>query len=145
MTQQLVIDSAHGATYHIARHVFHELGADVTAIGNQPDGKNINDGCGATSPASLQNAVDKCRLPGMKTEWGSYYEDTNYSTAGMSAKERQVTALLEFMLKEIGPSVYNGAITEAQAFLRARLGDLEATCYEPEFPHWPKGTSVRRK
>lgn len=57
----------------------------------------------------------------------------------------QVTALLEFMLKEIGPSVYNGAITDAQAFLRARLGDLEATCYEPEFSYWPKGTSVRRK
>lgn len=57
----------------------------------------------------------------------------------------QVTALLEFMLKEIGPSVYNGAIADAQAFLRARLGDLEATCYEPEFTYWPKGTSVRRK
>jgi uncharacterized protein (DUF2164 family) len=57
----------------------------------------------------------------------------------------QVTALLEFMLKEIGPAVYNGAIADAQAFLRARLGDLEATCYEPEFSYWPKGTSVRRK
>lgn len=57
----------------------------------------------------------------------------------------QVTALLEFMLQEIGPSVYNGAIADAQAFLRARLGDLEATCYEPEFTYWPKGTSVRRK
>lgn len=57
----------------------------------------------------------------------------------------QVTALLEFMLKEIGPSVYNGAIADAQAFLRARLGDLEATCYEPEFTYWPKGTSIRRK
>lgn len=57
----------------------------------------------------------------------------------------QLTALLEFLLKEIGPSVYNGAIIDAQAFLRDRLGDLEATCYEPEFSYWPKGTSVRRK
>jgi uncharacterized protein (DUF2164 family) len=57
----------------------------------------------------------------------------------------QLRALLEFVLKEIGPSVYNGAIADAQAFLRARLGDLEATCYEPEFSYWPKGSSVRRK
>lgn len=54
---KIVVDSAHGATYHIARHVFHELGADVIAIGVQPDGKNINDGYGATAPANLRTAV----------------------------------------------------------------------------------------
>ena len=54
---KLVVDCAHGAAYHIARHVFHELGADVVAIGVQPDGKNINDGYGATAPANLQQAV----------------------------------------------------------------------------------------
>lgn len=58
---KIVVDCAHGAAYHIARHVFHELGADVTAIGIQPDGKNINNGCGATSPASLQSAVREHR------------------------------------------------------------------------------------
>ena len=54
---KIVVDSAHGAAYHIARHVFHELGAEVIAIGAQPDGKNINAGCGATAPANLQKAV----------------------------------------------------------------------------------------
>ena len=54
---KIVVDSAHGATYHIARHVFHELGADVVAIGAQPDGKNINDGYGATAPENLRKAV----------------------------------------------------------------------------------------
>jgi phosphoglucosamine mutase len=54
---KIVVDSAHGATYHIAQHVFHELGAEVVAIGVQPDGKNINDGYGATAPANLQKAV----------------------------------------------------------------------------------------
>ena len=54
---KLVVDSAHGAAYHIARHVFHELGADVVAIGAHPDGKNINENYGATSPANLQQAV----------------------------------------------------------------------------------------
>ena len=54
---KIVVDSAHGATYHIARHVFHELGADVIAIGAQPDGKNINAGYGATAPENLRRAV----------------------------------------------------------------------------------------
>jgi phosphoglucosamine mutase len=56
---KVVVDSAHGATYHIARNVFHELGADVIAIGAQPDGCNINDGYGATAPANLQKAVQE--------------------------------------------------------------------------------------
>jgi phosphoglucosamine mutase len=54
---KLVLDSAHGATYHVARHVFHELGADVVAIGNQPDGLNINEGCGAVHPEGLRRVV----------------------------------------------------------------------------------------
>ena len=54
---KIVVDCAHGAAYHIAGHVFHELGADVVAIGAQPDGRNINDGYGATSPVNLQKAV----------------------------------------------------------------------------------------
>ncbi len=54
---KIVVDSAHGATYHIAQNVFHELGADVIAIGAQPDGKNINDGYGATAPENLRKAV----------------------------------------------------------------------------------------
>lgn len=53
----LVVDCAHGAAYHIAPHVFHELGADVIAIGNQPDGFNINAGYGATAPDNLIRAV----------------------------------------------------------------------------------------
>jgi phosphoglucosamine mutase len=52
-----VVDCAHGATYHIAPHVFHELGADVIAIGTKPDGLNINHECGATHPQTLSKAV----------------------------------------------------------------------------------------
>ncbi|PFH11983.1 phosphoglucosamine mutase [Collimonas sp. PA-H2] len=53
----IVVDSAHGAAYHIAPHVFHELGAEVIAIGNQPNGFNINAGFGATAPDALALAV----------------------------------------------------------------------------------------
>ncbi|HXF16513.1 MAG TPA: phosphoglucosamine mutase [Burkholderiales bacterium] len=54
---KLVVDCAHGATYHVATHVFHELGAEVVAIGAQPDGLNINRDCGATHPQMLARAV----------------------------------------------------------------------------------------
>ena len=54
---RIVVDCAHGATYHVAPHVLHELGAEVIAIGNAPNGYNINDQCGATSTAALTAAV----------------------------------------------------------------------------------------
>jgi phosphoglucosamine mutase len=54
---KVVVDCAHGAAYNIAPHVFHELGAEVIAIGNKPSGYNINDGYGATSPAAMAAAV----------------------------------------------------------------------------------------
>jgi len=54
---KIVVDCAHGAAYHIAPHVFHELGAEVVAIGNKPDGFNINAGFGATDPDAMSAAV----------------------------------------------------------------------------------------
>ncbi|HUH39485.1 MAG TPA: phosphoglucosamine mutase [Castellaniella sp.] len=54
---RLVVDAAHGAAYHIAPHVFRELGAEVTTIGCEPDGFNINEGVGATHPEALVAAV----------------------------------------------------------------------------------------
>ncbi len=53
----IVVDCAHGATYHIAPNVFRELGANVIEIGTQPNGTNINDGCGATSMDAISKAV----------------------------------------------------------------------------------------
>ncbi|MDD4882202.1 MAG: phosphoglucosamine mutase [Gallionellaceae bacterium] len=58
---RVVVDCANGAGYHIAPPVFHELGADVIAIGNEPDGFNINHACGATHPETLVKAVRKHR------------------------------------------------------------------------------------
>ena len=57
---KLVVDCANGAAYHIAPNVFHELGAEVIAIANQPNGMNINDGVGATSPqACIQEVISQ--------------------------------------------------------------------------------------
>jgi phosphoglucosamine mutase len=54
---KIVVDAAHGAAYHVAPDVFHELGAEVIAIGCSPNGTNINAGFGATAPAALVAAV----------------------------------------------------------------------------------------
>lgn len=54
---KLVVDCAHGAAYHIAPEVFHELGAEVVAIGDRPDGLNINREVGATHTRALRDAV----------------------------------------------------------------------------------------
>jgi uncharacterized protein (DUF2164 family) len=51
--------------------------------------------------------------------------------------------LLDFVLNEIAPTIYNGAINDAQTFLRDRLADLEGVCTVPEFAYWPSA-SVRR-
>ncbi|MDP2903870.1 MAG: phosphoglucosamine mutase [Methylovulum sp.] len=54
---KIVVDCAHGATYHIAPHVFSEVGAEVITIGAEPNGININDACGATQPELLAKKV----------------------------------------------------------------------------------------
>jgi phosphoglucosamine mutase len=54
---KIVVDCAHGAAYHIAPHVLHELGAEVATIGTDPNGLNINREVGATAPQALRDAV----------------------------------------------------------------------------------------
>ena len=54
---KIAVDCAHGAAYHIAPKVFHELGAEVIPVGIAPDGFNINDGVGATRPECLRQIV----------------------------------------------------------------------------------------
>jgi phosphoglucosamine mutase len=54
---KLVIDCAHGASYHVAPPVFHELGAEIAVMGHEPDGFNINSGVGATHPQALADRV----------------------------------------------------------------------------------------
>jgi phosphoglucosamine mutase len=54
---KIVVDSAHGAAYHVAPNVFHELGAEIVGVGDTPNGLNINLEVGATAPAALRRAV----------------------------------------------------------------------------------------
>jgi uncharacterized protein (DUF2164 family) len=50
----------------------------------------------------------------------------------------QAGALLDFVLQEIGPSVYNQAIADAQGAMLARVTELDIDCHEDEFPYWPR-------
>ena len=52
-----MLDCANGATYRAAPAIFERLGAEVEAIGAEPDGRNINDGCGSTHPEALAERV----------------------------------------------------------------------------------------
>jgi uncharacterized protein (DUF2164 family) len=47
--------------------------------------------------------------------------------------------LLDYVVKEIGPSIYNQAIADAQAYFTGRVADLEGVCHEDEFTYWPRG------
>ena len=55
--KKIVLDCANGASYQIAARVYRELGAEVTVIGDKPDGVNINDGCGSTHPEKMAETV----------------------------------------------------------------------------------------
>jgi len=133
---RIVVDCAHGAAYHIAPHVFHELGADVEAVGVSPDGFNINRGVGATSPQTLQAAVRRHKaelgiaLDGdgdrlvMVDAGGSVYDGDQllYVIAGHRKRKGELRGGV------VGTQMTNLALEHAFArlkipFARARVGD----------------------
>ena len=57
--------------------------------------------------------------------------------------ELKARLLLEFFIKEIGGSIYNAAIADAQTYFRDRVADLDGACSAPEFAYWPKSTGRR--
>ena len=132
---RIVVDCAHGAAYSVAPHVFHELGADVVPVGVSPDGFNINDLFGATSPAQLQAAVlrhqadlgvaldgDGDRLI-MADAQGALYDGDQllYAIVRHRAQKQKVAGVA-------GTLMTNLALEQAfqrlgVAFARARVGD----------------------
>jgi phosphoglucosamine mutase len=132
---KIVVDCAHGAAYHIAPDVFHELGAEVVAIGNNPNGLNINDGVGATAPAALSAAVkehgadlgialdgDADRLLMVDSAGRAYNGD---ELLYVMVKDRMATAPVEGV---VGTLMTNMALEVAFkrmgiGFARAKVGD----------------------
>ncbi len=54
----------------------------------------------------------------------------------VDAGELQARLLLDFVIAEVGPAVYNQAIRDAQAYMQERVLDLEGVCHQPEMPYW---------
>ena len=133
---RIVVDCAHGAAYHIAPHVFHELGADVETIGTSPDGFNINEKVGATSPRALQAAVKEHRAHlGIALD-GDGDRVTMADGTGKLYDGDQLLYLIAHHLKRsgepckgvVGTLMSNLALEQALAklkipFVRARVGD----------------------
>ena len=63
----------------------------------------------------------------------------------LDLRELPAKLFLEFILSEIGPSIYNTALGDAQAFLRDRVADLEDACHQPEFGYWNRGSARRSR
>jgi phosphoglucosamine mutase len=133
---KLVVDAAHGAAYHVAPAVFHELGATTVKIGCQPDGMNINEGVGATAPAALVAAVaehradygialdgDADRLQLVDAQGRLYNGDELLYVMAMDrlAQQHPVPGV-------VGPLMTNMAVEQALArhgvpMVRAKVGD----------------------
>jgi phosphoglucosamine mutase len=133
---RIVVDCAHGATYHIAGHVLHELGADVVTAFANPDGLNINYQCGATHITALQDLVLHYRadlgiaVDGdgdrvlMVDKDGRIYDGD--SLIYIIAKHRQRLGILQGGI--VGTLMTNLAVEQAFAqlgipFARANVGD----------------------
>jgi uncharacterized protein (DUF2164 family) len=63
-----------------------------------------------------------------------------YTTEAMDSEigDLKASLLLQFILKEIGPSIYNQAVADAQARMQEMVSEVDGTCYEPEFGYWTR-------
>jgi phosphoglucosamine mutase len=132
---RIAVDCAHGAAYQIAPSVFHELGAEVVRVGVEPNGLNINDGVGATVPASLKRAVLEYRadigvaLDGdadrvvMADGEGKLYDGDQllYIIARQRAAEGRVEGVVGTLMTNLGTE--HALQREGIACARAKVGD----------------------
>ncbi|MBA4193487.1 MAG: phosphoglucosamine mutase [Comamonadaceae bacterium] len=133
---KIVVDGAHGAAYHIAPAVFHELGAEVVKIGCHPDGLNINAGVGATHPEAMVEAVrqhqadygvaldgDADRLQ-MVDRHGRLFNGDELlylMTADRLARDEDVPGVIGTLMTNMAVEVALKA--RGVKFVRARVGD----------------------
>lgn len=130
---KIVVDCSHGATYHIGPHVFAELGAEVVAIGVDPDGVNINQECGATHLDLLQKTVveekadfgiafdgDGDRVM-MVDEDGSIVDGDLILYILATALGREVEGVVGTVMSNLG--VENAFKTDGIDFQRTNVGD----------------------
>ncbi len=99
---RVVVDCAHGAAYRTAPELLRRAGADVIAIGAEPDGHNINDGCGSTQLAQLQAAVTRHGADAGIAHDGDADRCLAVDAAGQVVDGDQIMAVLALGLKNAG-------------------------------------------
>ncbi|MBI4997718.1 MAG: phosphoglucosamine mutase [Rhodocyclales bacterium] len=147
---KIAVDCAHGAGYLVAPNVFHELGADVVTVGAAPNGLNINDGVGATSPESLRRAVLEHRadigiaLDGdgdrvvMADSQGNLYDGDQllYVIARQRQAREKVAGVVGTLMSNLGFEHALGRL--GIPFARAKVGDRYVLEVMQE-RNWPLG------
>ncbi len=133
---KIVVDGAHGAAYHVAPAVFHELGASIVKIGCSPDGLNINEKVGATAPAALVAAVaenradygialdgDADRLQLVDAQGRLYNGDELLYVMAMDrlAQQRPVAGVVGTLMTNM--AVEQALARQGVAMVRAKVGD----------------------
>jgi phosphoglucosamine mutase len=123
---RVVVDCAHGAAYALAPRLLAEAGADVIAIGVQPDGININAGCGSTSLGVLQAAVAEHGADAGIAYDGDADRCLAVDAAGAIIDGDQILAILALALNETGRLAGGTVVATVMANLGFRLAMTEA-------------------
>ncbi len=123
---RVVVDCAHGSAYALAPRLLTEAGADVIAIGVQPDGININEGCGSTSLGALQAAVAEHGADAGIAYDGDADRCLAVDAAGAVIDGDQILAILALALNETGRLAGGTVVATVMANLGFRLAMTEA-------------------
>jgi len=131
---RVVVDCAHGAAYALAPRLLAEAGADVAAIGVEPDGININAGCGSTSLSALQSAVTRHGADAGIAYDGDADRCLAVSAAGEVIDGDQILAILALAMNESGRLTGGTVVATVMANLGFRLAMTEAGIEVVETP-----------
>jgi phosphoglucosamine mutase len=131
---RLVVDCAHGAAYDLAPRMLRRAGAEVIAIGTEPDGDNINEGCGSTHLATLQQAVVTHGADAGIAHDGDADRCLAVDAEGQVVDGDQIIAVLAFALKEAGALADDTVVVTVMSNLGLRLAMRDAGISVVETP-----------
>jgi phosphoglucosamine mutase len=131
---RVVVDCAHGAAYQVAPRLLRRAGADVIAIGAEPDGDNINAGCGSTSLGAVSDAVRAHGADGGIAYDGDADRCLAVDAAGRVIDGDQILAVLAFALHDEGRLAGNTVVATVMSNLGFRLAMRDAGINVVETP-----------
>jgi phosphoglucosamine mutase len=131
---RVVVDCAHGAAYELAPRMLRRAGAEVIAIGAAPDGDNINEACGSTHPAALQEAVVARGADAGIAHDGDADRCLAVDCDGQIIDGDQILAVLAFSLKQAGALAQDTVVVTVMSNLGFRLAMRDAGISVVETP-----------